>query len=460
MAAGAENPKLESVVEAPPAQTDYGAVANGASDKFWDTVKWLEAADATDPVRLCTWVCDDFKPRKIKAPLVFGWLVLQGICFVFQALLWMETAGHLSQFEATLAANCGPEHLHQGVCIAPGWRLSLSQELYFSASGEMDTPDFDFIIPSDTNFSFSTDSMPLTALLGVEPQPPMEKASWKVSISEQGNPAHAMGATMPLYGKGARYIVVEDKTGGGHSTWSGSLSLLSKSDEPMVFHVYVIDSAFERFEGMQHAPQCSFEATWVNFSERHSGQHHRVLSAAHSLSAFFLLVSIFTVSTTFYRFYFSVKVGKLMSRIVVLKFLLQDFPLQVIVVAYLYGWYGSNGLRCQMCLFHADHCDDEHPLHWSNLMLCVFTVLSAASCQLLLQTKNMAMNEDDEFFICFSRFSIFSVTVVPFSTGLLFLSGSLLHIRSVWVYISAGIITMFGWSTLVCVPCYYCCDEC
>lgn len=26
---------------------------------------------------------------------------------------------------------------------------------------------------------------------------------------------------------------------------------------------------------------------------------------------------------------------------------------------YLLGWYEEDGLRCQLCLFHPQHCEDE-----------------------------------------------------------------------------------------------------
>merc|ERR1711904_298924 len=117
----------------------------------------------------------------------------------------------------------------------------------------------------------------------------------------------------------------------------------------------------------------------------------------------FLVVSIVTFLVTGHRFYFYVESGKLLSRVIAVKFLAQDFPQQLCIVAYLYGWYAENGLRCQMCLFHPQHCDDEHPLHFANLLVCIFTLLSACSNQLLLQAKSKKCDEEEECFLACAR---------------------------------------------------------
>ena len=40
--------------------------------------------------------------------------------------------------------------------------------------------------------------------------------------------------------------------------------------------------------------------------------------------------------------------------------------LQICIVLYLLGWYEADGLRCQLCLFHPQHCEDEHPFRLAN----------------------------------------------------------------------------------------------
>jgi len=260
------------------------------------------------------------------------------------------------------------------------------------------------------------------------------------------------------YGTGSRYkVIVGAITASG--LWTCSLNLKSRFTDSTDIRVYVVDSKIQHLDDVHKQPQCSFEDSWQNFNERHNGEHHKVLTFTQQACGFFLAVSVGTFALMMYRFYWYVEGGKLLSRMIAVKFLIQDFPQQLLIVTYLYGWYAQNGLRCQMCLFHPQHCDDEHPLHYSNLLVCVFTLLSATSNQLLLQAKARRYEEEEECFLWFARCAIFSVSVLPFSTGLFFLSSSLLHLRSALVYFLAGVPTLVGWATVLCVPMFTLCED-
>lgn len=442
----------------------YGSVAAAASDPGrWlsDTVRWLETSESTDPVQCFSFCCEDFKARRLKAPLVLGWLALQGLGLLYQVVLWNEVSTNLAAYEATLEEYCGPEHRQHGVCLGPVWNLSFSAVLSFPGTlGEDSQSEFDFVIPSDTTFSFETASQPPTFLLGVEPQPPHAKASWRVSIAPRGGSSDwGSGRKLPdVYGTGSKYQVLTSQTFRGPG-WSGSLSLASKFPDLTQIHIYVVDSRIKHLEDVHGQPQCSFENSWENFNQRHSGDHHRILSWAQSATGFFLAVSLALVGIVFYRFFYYVESGKLLSRVIALKFLVQDFPQQMCIVAYIYSWYAANGLRCQMCLFHPSHCDNQHPLHWTNLLVCIFTLLGAVANQLLVQAKLKKYDEEEECFLCFARTAMLSISILPFSTGLFFLSAALLHLRSVFVYIVCGSLMMVGWGTLLCVPMVSICDE-
>jgi hypothetical protein len=112
--------------------------------------------------------------------------------------------------------------------------------------------------------------------------------------------------------------------------------------------------------------QCSVEGSWQNFNERRNGRYHRILALTHRATAFLICVSIACFSLVLYRFCFFVESGKLLSRIIAVKSFVQDLPLQLCIVLYLYGWYAPSGLRCQLCFFDPTFCDNEHPLHFSN----------------------------------------------------------------------------------------------
>merc|ERR1712070_1006399 len=149
--------------------------------------------------------------------------------------------------------------------------------------------------------------------------------------------------------------------------------------------VYVVDSRMEHLDEIHKQDQCSFESSWQKFSERHNGEHHRVLTFTYHALTLFIIMSGGLLYLVLHRFYYYVESGKLLRRVIALKFLILDFPQQVFIVAYIYGWYATNGLRCQMCLFHPLHCETQHPLHWSNLLACLFTILSASANQMMLE---------------------------------------------------------------------------
>lgn len=442
-----------------------GLGAKGSRAWLRRTAAWLETSDATDPALLLTSCCEcqeDFKARRIKAPCILVWLVLQVLGALFQWSLLLEIWSHLTAYEATLTTYCSSEHQREGVCLGPAWNLSYSGALDFPASSGEEESDFDYVIAADRTLSFETRSAPPTFLVGVEPLEPHTGARWKLGISPK------LGGPIPLtYGQGNKYAVNVGGSAmaasGQPAAWSASLTLLSQFSTAAQVHVYVVDSRIEHLEDIHKQRQCSFESSWQNFNEREMGHHHQVLFAAWRATGFFLLFSLVTTGIMLRRFLYFVEGGKLLSRLIAIKFLAQDIPQQFCIAAYLYGWYATNGLRCQMCLFHPQHCDDEHPLHFSNLMLCVFTLLSACANQLLLQVRQKAktqrFDEDDEFFQCMIRFSLLSLSTLPFSTAMLFLSGPLLQLRSGAVYFICGLPCMVGWGTLLFLPLTVACDE-
>lgn len=449
---------------------DLEVAASEAGAWLRKTAHWLENSEDTDPALCISRCCEceeDFKPRRIKAPFVLAWLVLQAMGMLFQASMFYEIWGHLDTFEAALAANCGPQHQQQGICLGPSWNLSYSQVFEFPPTmSTEEQPEFDFVIPADRTLSFDTLSQPPTFLMGVEPLPPNQGAGWKLVVTEQG--ANDAGLIPPLLGHGKKYSVTSTRAPcvrpepGGRCHWTGSVVLTSKFySETVSLHAFVVDSRIAHLEDIHKQPQCDFEKSWQNFNERGNGSHHQVLINAWHAAAFFLLVSVACMGIMVRRFFFYVEGGKLLSRLIVVKYAIQDIPQQLCIAAYLYGWYASNGLRCQMCLFHPMHCDDQYPLHFSNLMLCIFTMLSACANQLLIQMKPKSRHsdEEEEFFQCCVRFSLLSASTLPFSTATLVLAGPVLQLRSGTVYMLAGIPALFGWSACLCLPMAAACDE-
>ncbi|CAE7354822.1 unnamed protein product [Symbiodinium necroappetens] len=112
----------------------YGAVNRAVEDPGkWlkGVARWLETSEDTDPVRVFTVCCDDFRPRRLKAPVVLAWLTVQLLGLIFQVILWLEVGRNLESFEDTLAQNCAPSLQQHGICLGPAWNLSYSGTLSF-----------------------------------------------------------------------------------------------------------------------------------------------------------------------------------------------------------------------------------------------------------------------------------------------------------------------------------------
>lgn len=284
-------------------------------------------------------------------------------------------------------------------------------------------------------------------------------AEWQVIIHPSGkNGSIGHGGNIVSHSWGSRYTVITERH--EEPSWDATVNLKSKYPDEARVAMFIIDSRISHLEDIHQQKQCSFEGSWQNFNERDQGKHHRVLSFAQSATTFFLLVQLSLAALVLRRFFLFVDTGRLLSRVIVLKFMVQDFPQQMCIAAYLYAWYADNGLRCQMCLFHPSHCDEQHPLHLTNLLVCVFTLLSAIANQLLLQAKlKRGYDSEDECVLCFFRFVMISVSILPFSTAMCFLSAMFLHLKSVAIYFMSAIPTILGWGTVLCVPLFVCCDE-
>lgn len=375
--------------------------------------------------------------------MLIAWLVLQVLVGIFQVGLLFEVGRHLAALEDLLATHCGPGHQRHGVCLGPSWNMS-----YYHA------------IPMNpgTQFTFDTQSDPPTFLIAIEPQPPHNSDAWELSVGgtpgtciEESTEAAGVQIRRALHfiwyyflhslpwrslwpterptscgqallaATGPRITVLH-----GHGLWGAGHWTASFTAGPMVYwlagssgmpmaDVHVLDSVTSHIGAIRRQRDCNFARSWQNFSQRHNGEHHAVLWFTWHAVALFLCISVALTGIVFWRFYYYVDSCRLLRRVICLKFIAQDLPQQICIVAYLYAWYATNGLRCQMCLFHVEHCEEEHPLHTGNLLLLLFTALSACSNQVLLQGRAGVDNIFDIICLLVVRVMLFSLSVLPLS---------------------------------------------
>mmetsp|Transcript_4278 Transcript_4278/g.8819 ORF Transcript_4278/g.8819 Transcript_4278/m.8819 type:complete len:177 (+) Transcript_4278:2-532(+) len=145
-------------------------------------------------------------------------------------------------------------------------------------------------------------------------------------------------------------------------------------------------------------------------------------------------------------------------RVVTIKFFTQDLMQQGLILAYLYSWYNDGGLRCQLCLFDVQHCDDEYAFHFGNLVLIGCTLFSSVCNQLLISAKNKKYyDEDEEVLVCFVRTAMLAASILPFTTGILTMQSHLLRLGP-WTIMAAGCLCAMGWLVVFCVICLPICS--
>lgn len=450
--------------------TTYGNVEEKVTTKVNSLVRTFERSDYTDPLQCltgCFPVFESFRYRKIKAPVAFAWLAFQMACILYQELFVAEMDRHLEKYENHAMAECGPEHMQHGVCLGPHWKFAYAELVHFSAS---DLGDFDFRVPADKTFQFSTHSSPATMLVVVEPQTPSALLHYHFSIVPKGGQRETAltWKTFGSWGRGAggrrpcsgkTVMVFEERresTPGNEKHWEGRLTLDTQPAEPLDMHVYVVDSLISHLQDIRAQPMCSFENSWIRFTQM---SHHDVLAKTRFFTRLFQLIQIVAVALVFYRYYYQVEGSRLFNRVVFFKLLMQDFPQQICMVVYMYAWYGQNGMRCQLCLLEPEHCTYQYPLHTSNLVACLLTMISAGSAQMLIQVTYKALDEDD--LVCFmcGRLIILSVCILPFSTAVLFASTTVLHIGSGLITMTFVLFAFCGWGAVCCTPMLVLCDD-
>eukprot|EP00439_Symbiodinium_sp_Y106_P039513 s3687_g4.t2 len=130
--------------------------------------------------------------------------------------------------------------------------------------------------------------------------------------------------------------------------------------------------------------------------------------------------------------------------IILVKLVVMDVPQQVCIVLYLLGWYEQEGLRCQLCLFHPQHCEPEHPFRLANSAAFLCTLLSSVVNQIIIgpSQKHKASGEPGAEWIV--RIGLLCVSILPFTTGVYWSTSAL-----VWTPVLARILfflpCVIGW---------------
>ncbi|CAK9015721.1 unnamed protein product [Durusdinium trenchii] len=283
-------------------------------------------------------------------------------------------------------------------------------------------------------FQFDTHFAPVIFLLSVEPiQRPGE--STKVSgdedhenvINENGHwslevkrlePPPAGDQHFQRAGSGSKVLTIEDMSREalnsvqkqGYVRWEAIIrnsafsSRMSRGSQR--FMVFVEDFQSPHLGQILPSSSCSLTAAWRAFNKQHQGHHHRALAWCRDLLGWLLPLGALatwavystsvaqTEKTEDLELNFEAQEEEkdverngqrgYFQSVILIKLLVMDIPQQICIVLYLLGWYEADGLRCQLCLFHPQHCEAEHPFRFVNSAAFLCTLLSSVSNQVVL----------------------------------------------------------------------------
>jgi len=419
-----------------------------------------------------------FNLRDVTPQAIRMWVGFQVLALIFQYSLWREASSHLAEFEDVIARECTPQHLKHGVCVGPMWNMSTWQDKILGSA-------------ESHSFTFRSTSNPPTFLLVVDPISQVrtgskdDPAAAPIQLANQGEdlksarwsievvrtrPAQ-VSPPMKQYRAGQEAISFEDlstealdmvKTQGS-TEWRATISVRGRTRQRTRYVAFVEDAVATRLgDGSTRGPHCAFGKSWKAFNQHHQGTSHQKLSWASWLLGIFFFIGGAMVYKVHEEVTKKSSMGHKFHAVVIAKFALLDLPQQVCIVLYILGWYEASGLRCQLCMFHPQHCSEEHVFSFSNTIAFTCCMMSSVSNQLLLRpVVKRSYTEDD---ICLQwcvRVGGICLSILPFTTGLCVASSSILPVPAA-MHIFAAVPLGIGYLTLAgltCVPILACCDE-
>ncbi|CAD7961086.1 unnamed protein product [Amoebophrya sp. A120] len=505
------------------------------------TSQFLEESQVLDPLFYLNRVLpgsinadNNVKYHKVLAPIAFVYCFFQVFALLAQFHLLAEVGWNSAVFLRTLNENCGSStrNLRNGVCVGGTtsngqsvWKKVYDDVVEFypttprsavttSVGNSEDFSADSFEVPPDKAFPFITNSHPATFLVGVEPQSPNSHAKYKLAVTKPGGDYVHWARTPKMVservsaGVETGVFVAQDDTSFGSdftggdnawSTWQGRIELTSShqesaNDYPIRFRVYVLDNNVNHLQTIHNQDKCNFITTWEAFSKKSADSEAWYINSFFTILLFFFATQMLSLFLILWRYCRFADGSKMFTKLVLLKFLLQDLPLQLCAAVYLHAWYGQNGMRCQMCLFDEDHCnsfedsydgsyENANPVVvWQNQVLFFSLIFSAISVQLFLDPSrnrsvmaiydSFTLQEDEKIFTLFIRFLLFSLSILPLSTGYCLFSGSssgLFHQLEVtkhahtvhkhfFLHLLLTISCVSGWMTVLALP-FCCCEE-
>lgn len=415
-----------------------------------------------------------FKSRRLSHRWISWWLGLQITLLFFQMVLYSEVASHSSLYDRVVHKACNEEKV--GSCSSRLWRVRHDQVYPID--------HITHLLEQSINFHFSAGTWSAAELqLNVIPDPPELHFPYEMILKRVGNqnvsdqtyyeyrtagvspvfiketPASSISASMLFSGKFAY-----------SANWEGTLQLARFANRfgyhghaPSALHalrgVRVVVNEMISIETAifkNRAPNCDLEPTWSNLMLKSmSVGSQRLVWIKHCL--FVSILGSLAVAFLVYTWQSGRRMteGVKFHYLVAAKSVLQDFPLQALVLWYIFSWYEGGGERCQLCLLEPRECEKMSPFHFSNLVLVGVILASALSNQFLFSADAKELKtEDDVAFVALSRAVIACVATLPFSTSMVAFNGSLIQLPGLLhtVFLLPCFIGWVGFFSALCFP--------
>ena len=423
-----------------------------------------------------------FKSRRVSRGLIFYWVVLQSFMLFFQLVMYSEVSVHSSLYDTVVHAHCNDTLI--GSCKSPLWQTWYQNE---HKVVDLEAPvHFDFV---------STGTRPMSIQVTVVPNPPNLHFPFELTLHRHKSGETLLEKTFHEFRTtGLNTVTITEDNSTSVSTnfdfiptvaWEGAVHLVASPYSYRVheFHprhqsrmisstfrdqikselisVKIIVNEVNAFEikAFEHlvGNKCEFEKTWSSLmlkSMNFGGTRLWWISTFLALSILASAIVTFLV----WNWWGGRRVvdGLNFHYLVFAKSVLQDMPLQVIVLGYICSWYeAGGGERCQLCMLDPHtHCESMHPFHYSNFLLVFIILASSLSNQILFTADTSKLKtEDDASFVLFVRFVLACLTILPFSTAMVAFNGSLVQLPGL-VHTLFLLPCFTGWVALFSLICF------
>jgi hypothetical protein len=422
-----------------------------------------------------------FKSRRISRKWVQYWMILQGVLLFLQMYLFKEVTLHASTYNSVVHASC--KEGEAGTCKSRLWqvrhtrsypidKIAFDAPIHFTFTAAAWAPyDLQVSVLTDPNEMRIPYELSLKRLAaGTEPEQTFhEYRTTGVSAIEVHQTNTTSFTAKDLF-KGSLPKAAQ---------WEGTLTLgqlanmhhpsyrhgsaIAKRIQDKLKNVEITVNEMVRLEMSifkREAPMCELESTWSNVMMKSMSIGSGRLDWISNMLGWSILCSV-AVTVLVWAWYSGRRIGDGLSSLkfhylVAAKTLVQDVPLQALVLWYVFSWYeGAGGERCQLCILDFRHCENMTPFHLSTFLLVLGVLSSALSNQFLFSADpTQIRNEDDVGFVYFVRFMLGCVMILPFSTAMVAFNGSLVQMPGLFhtVFLIPCFAGWVGFFSLLCFP--------